>query len=159
MINTWFTVKVKYTKQFQNGTLKRVSEPYLLGANSFTDAEARIYEELGTRIRGEFHILGISRTEIQDIFAYDDSGIWYKCKISYLVENDENEKQKKISQQFLVEANSIKEAFDRLKESLASMGVDFEVPSILQSPIVDIFPDDETKSVIIENEANQIEHE
>ena len=157
MINSWFTVKVKYTKQFQNGTLKRVSEPYLLGALSFTDAEARIYEELGTRIRGEFHILGITRTEIQDIFAYDDTGIWYKCKISYLVENDENEKQKKISQQFLVEADSIKEAYDRLKESLSSMGVDFEIPSILLSPIIDIFPNDETRSKIIEEESNEIE--
>tara|TARA_B100000401_G_scaffold437289_1_gene382546 strand:+ start:2556 stop:3032 length:477 start_codon:yes stop_codon:yes gene_type:complete len=157
MINSWFTVKVKYTKQFQNGTLKRVSEPYLLGALSFTDAEARIYEELGTRIRGEFHILGITRTEIQDIFAYDDTGIWYKCKISYLVENDENEKQKKISQQFLVEADSIKEAYERLKESLSSMGVDFEIPSILLSPIIDIFPNDETRSKIIEEESNEIE--
>ena len=157
MINSWFTVKVKYTKQFQNGTLKRVSEPYLLGALSFTDAEARIYEELGTRIRGEFHIIGISRTEIQDIFAYDDTGIWYKCKISYLVENDENEKQKKISQQFLVEADSIKDAYERLKESLSSMGVDFEIPSILLSPIIDIFPDDETRSKIIEEGNNEIE--
>tara|TARA_Y100000385_G_scaffold201233_1_gene208341 strand:+ start:526 stop:1002 length:477 start_codon:yes stop_codon:yes gene_type:complete len=157
MINSWFTVKVKYTKQFQNGTLKRVSEPYLLGALSFTDAEARIYEELGTRIRGEFHIIGISRTEIQDIFAYDDTGIWYKCKISYLVENDENEKQKKISQQFLVEADSIKDAYERLKESLSSMGVDFEIPSILLSPIIDIFPNDETRSKIIEEENNEIE--
>ena len=157
MINSWFTVKVKYTKQFQNGTLKRVSEPYLLGALSFTDAEARIYEELGTRIRGEFHIIGISRTEIQDIFAYDDTGIWYKCKISYLVENDENEKQKKISQQFLVEADSIKDAYERLKESLSSIGVDFEIPSILLSPIIDIFPNDETRSKIIEEESNEIE--
>ncbi|MAO32121.1 MAG: hypothetical protein CL824_01325 [Crocinitomicaceae bacterium] len=156
-MNSWFTVKVKYTKQFQNGTLKRVSEPYLLGALSFTDAEARIYEELGTRIRGEFHILGITRTEIQDIFAYDDTGIWYKCKISYMVENDENEKQKKISQQFLVEADSIKEAYERLKESLSSMGVDFEIPSILLSPIIDIFPNDETRSKIIEEESNEIE--
>ena len=29
-MNNWFTVKVKYTKQLENGTFKRVSEPYLL---------------------------------------------------------------------------------------------------------------------------------
>jgi hypothetical protein len=46
-MNSWFTVKVKYTRQLENGTFKRVSEPYLLAAMSFTDAEARIYEELG----------------------------------------------------------------------------------------------------------------
>ncbi len=42
-MNSWFTVKVKYTKQLENGTFKRVSEPYLLAAMTFTDAEARIY--------------------------------------------------------------------------------------------------------------------
>ena len=63
-MNSWFTVKVKYTRQLENGTFKRVSEPYLLAAMSFTDAEARIYEELGSRIRGEFNVVGISRTEL-----------------------------------------------------------------------------------------------
>ncbi len=66
-MNSWFTVKVKYTKQLDNGTFKRVSEPYLLAAMTFTDAEARIYEELGALIRGEFIVTGISRTDIHDI--------------------------------------------------------------------------------------------
>lgn len=44
----WFTVKVRYTKQLENGTFKRVLEVYLLPAETFTDAEARIYEEMGT---------------------------------------------------------------------------------------------------------------
>ena len=82
-MNNWFTVKVKYTKQLDNGTFKRVSEPYLLAAMTFTDAEARIYEELGSIIKGEFNVVGITRTEIHDIFAYDDADVWYKVKITY----------------------------------------------------------------------------
>ena len=66
-MNSWFTVKVKYTKQLENGTFKRVSEPYLLAAMTFTDAEARIYEELGSSIRGEFQVTGIARTDLHDI--------------------------------------------------------------------------------------------
>ena len=69
-MNSWFTVKVKYTKQLENGSFKRVSEPYLLAAMTFTDAEARIYEELGTTIRGEFQVTGIARTDLHDIFKY-----------------------------------------------------------------------------------------
>jgi len=139
-MNNWFTVKVKYTKQLDNGALKRVSEPYLLAAMTFTDAEARIYEELGTVIRGEFNVTGISRTEIHDIFAYDDSGIWYKCKATYDNIDADTEKAKKVSQSFLVEASSVKEAFERLTESLKGMLVDFIIPAINVSPIVDIFP-------------------
>jgi len=139
-MNSWFTVKVKYTKQLENGTFKRVSEPYLLAAMTFTDAEARIYEELGSVIRGEFNVVGITRTELHDIFAYDDADVWYKVKVTYEAEGDEEEKKKKISQNFLVSAHSVKDAYDRIKESLSTLLVDFQIPSISVSPIVEIFP-------------------
>ena len=139
-MNNWFTVKVKYTKQLDNGALKRVSEPYLLAAMTFTDAEARIYEELGEMIKGEFNVVGITRTEIHDIFAYDDADTWYKCKVRYENFDADSEKARKVSQNFLVAARSVKEAFDRMKESLATLMVDFEIPSIMESPIVEIFP-------------------
>ena len=139
-MNSWFTVKVKYTRQLENGTFKRVSEPYLLAAMSFTDAEARIYEELGSRIRGEFNVVGISRTELHDIFVYDDADTWSKCKITYEKMDEDGEKNKKISQQFLVSAHSVKDAFERMQESLGAYMIDFEIPSIIVSPIVEIFP-------------------
>lgn len=139
-MNNWFTVKVKYTKQLDNGQFKRVSEPYLLAAMTFTDAEARIYEELGALIRGEFNVVGITRTEIHDIFAYDDADVWYKCKITYESQAGDEEKAKKVAQNFLVSAHSVKDAYERLKESLSSMLVDFQIPTITISPIVEIFP-------------------
>lgn len=139
-MNNWFTVKVKYTKQLDNGTFKRVSEPYLLAAMTFTDAEARIYEELGSIIKGEFNVVGITRTEIHDIFAYDDAEVWYKVKITYDSESADDEKTKKVAQNFLVSAHSVKDAYDRIKESLSTLMVDFQIPSIIVSPIVEIFP-------------------
>jgi hypothetical protein len=140
-MNNWFTVKVKYTKQLENGTLKRVSEPYLLAAMTFTDAETRIYEELGQIIKGEFNVVGISRTEVHDIFYYEECDTWYKCKITFDSEGDgEDAKKKKVSQNFLVTAFSVKDAFEKLKESLSTLMVDYVVPSITVSPIIEIFP-------------------
>lgn len=139
-MNNWFTVKVKYTKQLENGAFKRVSEPYLLAAMTFTDAEARIYEELGSIIRGEFTVTNIARTDFHDIFQYEDSDTWYKCKISFEGATEDSDKPKKVSQNFLVGAHSVKEAYDRMHESLSTMLVDFLIPSITVSPIVDIFP-------------------
>lgn len=139
-MSNWFTVKVKYTKQLDNGGLKRVSEPYLLGAMTFTDAEARIYEELGSIIRGEFQVAGIARTEFQDVFQYEEEDVWYKCKISYEDIDNDSEKAKKVAQNFLVTASSVKEAFDRINESLSGLMIDYSILSISLSPIVDIFP-------------------
>lgn len=140
-MSNWFTVKVKYIKQLDNGDLKKVSEPYLLHALSFTDAEARIYEEIGAYIRGDFSITGISKTELNDIFEYDNSNYWYKVKISYSSADDgESGKDKKITQNYLVNANDAKEAFERMHESLKSYMIDFDIPSIMRSPILEIFP-------------------
>jgi hypothetical protein len=139
-MNSWFTVKVKYTKQLENGTFKRVSEPYLLAAMTFTDAEARIYEELGSSIRGEFQVTGIAHTDLHDIFQYDDAEQWFKCKVTYDRIDEDGEKAKTISQNFLVSAAQVKEAYERIEESLATLMIDFNVVSITSSPIVEIFP-------------------
>lgn len=142
-MNNWFLVKVKYTKQLEDGTFKRVSEPYLLSAMTFTDAEARIYEELGNTIRGEFTVLSINRFDLHDIFHYEDADTWYKCKITYEAASDnveEGGKAKKISHIILVSAHSVKEATERLNESLKGMMMDYTIPSVSISPIVDIFP-------------------
>lgn len=144
-MNNWFTVKVKYIKQLENGTFKRVTEPYLLSAMTFTDAEARIYEELGSIIRGEFSVIGIARTEIHDIFHYEDSEEWFKIKISFKSDSEEGSKGKKVSQSFLISAHSVKDACERLKESLQGMLIDYTITSAVVSPIVEIFPYNESK--------------
>lgn len=133
------TVKVKYVKQLDNGALKRVSEPYLLNAMTFTDAEARIYDELGSIIRGEFVVVGISRTELHEIFGYDDADVWYKCKVVYQSVDADSEKAKKVTQNFLVNAGSVKEAYERIKESLSTLMVDFQINSVVKTNIVEIF--------------------
>lgn len=162
-MNNWFTVKVKYTKQLENGTFKRVSEPYLLAAMTFTDAEARIYEELGTMIKGEFLVTGIARTDIHDIFQYDESDTWFKAKVSYDKMDEEGDKKKTISQNFLVSAETVKEAYDRIIESLSTLMIDFTITSIVASPIVDIFPyreeDVQTPARPVFDVVNEIEHE
>ena len=139
-MNTWFKVKVKYTKQLESGSFKRVSEPYLLSAMTFTDAEARIYEELGTFIRGEFSVMGITREDIQDIFQYDDADTWFKCKISYDNIDDEGDKKRTVTQNFLVSAKTVKDSYERIEESLETLMLDYQIISIIASPIVEIFP-------------------
>lgn len=138
-MKTWFMCKVKYQKEEENGKVKNVTEPYLVDAMSFTEAEARIYEELGSIIRGEFIVSGISKSRIIDIFHYDDSDVWYKCKVTYSVE-EESGKEKKIKNYMLVTASDVKQAYERIFESLNNMLVPFTVPEILETPIVEIFP-------------------
>ncbi len=139
-MSTWFTVKVKYTKQLENGDFKRVTEPYLIAAMTFTDAEMRTQEELASTIRGEVNVTSIAKTDYHDIFYYEDSDTWYKCKITYEGVTEDSEKPKKVTQNFLITAQSVKEAYERLQESLSTLMVDFIIPSITVSPIVEVIP-------------------
>ena len=139
-MNTLFTVKVRYTKQLDNGSFKRVTEPYILAAHTFSDAEARIYEELGSIIRGEFSVVSITRTEIHDIFGYDDADVFYKAVISFDSYDEDTEKKKKQKNTFLVTAASVKEANDRIKESLSGWLADYTIDAVSVTPVVDFFP-------------------
>lgn len=150
-MRTWFLCRVKYAKENEQGLLKNVSEQYLVDAVSFTEAEARIYDMLGSVIRGDFQVTTISKSNIVDVFFYEDIDIWYKCKISYVVADADSGKEKKVTQYMLVSAHNVKEAYDRIHESLNNMLVSFVVPDINESPIIEIFP--------YEKEEEELDHE
>ena len=53
-MHCWFECKIRYEKTNKNGIEKKVTEPYLIDALSFTEAEARIIEEITPFISGEY---------------------------------------------------------------------------------------------------------
>lgn len=139
-MRVWFLCKVKYAKENEEGLLKNVSEQYLVDAVSFTEAEARIYDMLGSVIRGDFQVTNISKSNIVDVFFFEDIDVWHKCKITYIITDADSGKEKKVTQFMLVTAHDVKEAYDRIYESLDNMLVSFRVPEITESPIVEVFP-------------------
>ena len=58
-MHSWFECKVSFEKVLENGMQKKVTEPYLVDALSFTEAEARIIEEIRPFISGEFTVTDI----------------------------------------------------------------------------------------------------
>ena len=59
---TWFECRIRYEK-IVDGKMKKVTEPYLIEAYSYTEAEARIIKEL-TPLFNECIEKGISIQEI-----------------------------------------------------------------------------------------------
>ena len=139
-MRTWFLCKVKYAKENEEGLLKSISEQYLVDAVSFTEAEAILYDRLGSQIRGDFQVTSISKSNIVDVFYFEDADQWYKCKITYLIADGDNGKEKKVTQYMIVTAEDVRQAYDRIQESLSNMLVSFRVPDITESPIMEVFP-------------------
>jgi len=138
-MKTWFTCKVKYQKQDDQGRIKNVTEAYLTDALSFTEAEARIYEEMGQRVMGEFIVTSITKSKIVDVFEYPGGDVFYQVKITYLITDADSGKEKKVSNLMIIHAENISQAYDRIHESLNNMLVTFAVPEIKESPIMEVF--------------------
>ena len=66
-MHTWFECKIRYEKTMENGMNKKVTEPYLVDALSFTEAEARIIEEMTPFISGEFTVSDIKRANYSEL--------------------------------------------------------------------------------------------
>lgn len=66
---TYFECKVKYDRTLETGAQKTVTEPYLVDALSFTEAEARITEEMRPYTTGEFAVTAVKRVKYDDIFS------------------------------------------------------------------------------------------
>jgi len=134
-----YLVKCKYTREFTDGTLKRVSEQYLIQSVNFTMAESRIHKEVGAYQRGEFSVQAISIVNLADIFMYDDSETYFNCRISFVSEDADSGKQKKITNNYLVEAANAREAEQRITECLNGIMVTYDITKIEKTKIVDIF--------------------
>lgn len=82
MMHTWFEGKIRYEKVAENGMNKKVTEPYLVDALSFTEAEARLIEEVTPFITGEFTVIDIKRANYSEIFPSDEEAAdkWYKMQ-------------------------------------------------------------------------------
>jgi hypothetical protein len=139
-MKTWFLCKVKYLKEDDKGLLKMTTDPYLVDAMSYTEAEARIYEVMSTMVRGEFTVTNIAKSNIVDVFPYEDADVWFKCKVSYVVVDDESGKEKRVNQFMLIGAHDVKQAYERIYESLNNMLVTFKVPEVAETPILEVFP-------------------
>lgn len=138
-MQTWFECKVIYVKIDDDGREVKVSESYLLDAVTFTDAEARMIEQLRTMIRGEFVIDKISKSRIVEIFPHADGEFWWKGKISIVTIDEKAGKEKVINNFFLVAADDLEQALKRLKEGLSYILVPYQVTALTLSPIVDVF--------------------
>jgi len=136
----WFECKVRYDKMMENGMVKKVNEPYLVDAMSFTEAEARIIEEQTPFISGEFSVSAVKRTKITEIFTDDSADKWYQVKVAFVTIDEKTAVEKRTTSLMLAAASDFKGAYDRFMEGMKGTMADFEIVSITETPLMDVYP-------------------
>ena len=136
----WFECKVKYDKTLENGMQKKVSEPYLVDALSFTEAEARIIKEIQPFISGEFSVSAVKRANYSDVY-YDATGDkWYKCKVNFITLDEKSGMEKRTATYILVQADDFAGALENLNVCMKGTMADWEVSSIGETLLLDVYP-------------------
>lgn len=135
----WFECKVRYDKLMENGMQKKVNEPYMVDALSFTEAEARIIEEVTPFISGDFSVSAVKRTNISEIFWDDSADKWYHVKVNFITIDEKSAVEKKTTSHILVAATDFKGALDNFMEGMKGTMADFEIQSITETLLMDVY--------------------
>lgn len=140
-MHTFFEVRVRYEKVMENGTNKQVTEPYLVDALSFTEAEARIIQEMTPFISGEFKVKTVKQANYSELFFSNDmkADIWYKAKLAFVTLNEKSDAEKKTYTNILIQALDLRDAVKKLDENMKGTLADYKIVSISETKIIDVY--------------------
>ena len=136
-----FECKIRYEKTMENGLVKKVNEPYLVDALSFTEAEKRILEEIAPFMTGDYQVADIKRANYAELFetVSDSADKWFRIKLVFITLDEKSGKERKTSQNVLVQAADLRGSIDRLDEGMKGSMMDYTIASVTETAIVDVF--------------------
>ena len=137
----WFETKIRYDKTMEDGRNKKVTEVYTVEALNFTEAESAITEEMSHYVSGEFDVKAITRAPYGEIFFSDadSDDKWYRAKLAFITIDEKTEKEKRSNVVYLMQAATLDKARQYVSEVMDKTVIDYEVVSISETPIMDVF--------------------
>ena len=140
MMSEWFECKVRYEKTLENGLVKKVTEPYLVDALSFTEAEKRFIEEIEPFMSGDFQVTDIKRAKYAELSEADEEAAdrWFKAKVAFITLDEKSGAEKRSNQNMLIQAADLRDAVKRLDKGMEGTMADYVIVSIAETPIMDI---------------------
>ena len=138
-MHKWFECTIKYEKQLEEGKIAKITERYLVDALTFSEAEARIIKEMKPFISGEFEVANINPQKYSELFWNEKCDKWFKTKVNFIVLDEEKGVEKKVANYMLVQANDLKEARELLVEGMKGSQADWEIASISETKILDVY--------------------
>lgn len=133
-----YLIKIKYTKQLDNGLLKSVTEPYIItNVDRFTEAEStgfKLIEEYGLK---DADITHIQRIAIDEVFYYDEDECICIATIMNTITKEDGSEQK-FKGDWVVSAADVNDAIKKVNEYLKTDMRDLSLEKIKKTKIVEI---------------------
>ena len=137
----YFEVKIQYQKLQEDGKEKKVTEQYVVEALSFTEAEARIAEEMLPYTDGDLDVVSEKIAPFNEIFLsdYSTDDKWFVSKVGFITLDEKTAKEKKQTFRYLVQASTSEIALDYTKEMLSRGMSDYSIECVQDTTTIDVF--------------------
>lgn len=146
-MKTWFECRIRYEKVMADGISKKVTESYLVDALSFTEAEARIIEQMAPYISGEFTVRDIKLASYSEVF-YTDKEVadkWYKGRLGFIAVDEKTGKEKISYTNVLVQECDFRDAVKKLDEGMKGSMADYVIVLVQETAIMDVYEYEQTE--------------
>ena len=117
-----------------------MTESYLVEAMSFTEAEARITQQMQPYMSGEFSVSAVNRRKYEDVLpGTDDREKFYHVKLVFITIDEKTAAEKRKPSYLLVQACSIADVLSQVGVLMSDSVTDYDIVSVSESRILDVF--------------------
>lgn len=138
-MTNYFECRVSYDKTLESGAIKQVTESYLVEAMSFTEAEARITQQMQPYMSGEFSVSAVNRRKYEDVLLDDDRDKLYHVKLMFITIDEKTAAEKRKPSYLLVQARDIADVLSQVEMLMSDSVTNYDIVSVSESRILDVF--------------------
>jgi hypothetical protein len=133
-----FICKISYIKQLENGTISRKSDQYVVDAYSFTECEANLQSSLEETIP-EYELESMAISKINDVIVDESKDKFVNVGIAYVSNDADTGKETKITEKYLIQADTVEEAISKIKVRMEGSVMDWTIKTTSVTPILEYF--------------------
>ena len=139
----WFECKVRYEQTQEDGMNKMVTETYVYKAADCGEAYDKATKDMPS-LSDEFEITAMKIAQYKEIITQDDrtEEKYYLVKVNLIILDEKTQKEKKLAQYYLVNADSVEKARKYTDTALSQTMADFIIVSVQETMIIDVIFDD-----------------
>ena len=136
---TWFEVKIRYEQTQENGLEKMVTETYVYKAADFGEAYDKATKDMPS-LSDEFEITAMKIAQYGEVFIQDErtEEKFYRVKVNLIILDEKTQKEKKVAQYYLVNADSVEKARKYTDTALSDTMMDYVIEAVQEAKIIDV---------------------
>lgn len=137
---SYIETAARYDKITEDGTVKKVTERFIVEAQSCPEAEARTIEELTPFVSGDLEVTANKKVAVAEVINAADADRLYLAKVAFVTIDERTAKEKRTACQWLVGGTDFNDAYEMLLRQLNGIMADTEIVSLGETAYRDFYP-------------------